>query len=371
MLSGIYSGMLSSGTRPVLATCPTANCTWPITPSVAVCGACAESTFGSVGCNSIGRSCNYTLPSGQSTQLFNFVEHSIATGGGAGFQVIPSYLGSIFDREQSNRAYIMNLELFGLPFGFSIRNPQYAPLPRGLNLTNTECALWMCVQAYNTTISSNIQHDEIVDVFDTANSTEWRLNLKQMAEFQLPTVPSSLDPANQTNFTVAYQAGRTLDHFFFENMKGNVSIGPVAYKTSSDLIYGAWNGSTNASAWIANLATSMTNVMRSADSVSRDQYNGSQYELTVTVRWEWLVFPAALVAASLVYLLVIMSQTAASPVHSWKGSPLTMLLFELDRDISQEAHGQVEKQGGLLKTIGGTKVRMVREDGGIRKLHAC
>jgi hypothetical protein len=48
-----------------------------------------------------------------------------------------------------------------------------------------------------------------------------------------------------------------------------------------------------------------------------------------------------------------------------------MLLFELDRDISQEAHGQVEKQGGLLKTIGGTKVRMLREDGGIRKLHAC
>jgi hypothetical protein len=38
---------------------------------------------------------------------------------------------------------------------------------------------------------------------------------------------------------------------------------------------------------------------------------------------------------------------------------------------SQEAHGQVEKQGGLLKTIGGTKVRMLREDGGIRKLHAC
>jgi hypothetical protein len=154
-------------------------------------------------------------------------------------------------------------------------------------------------------------------------------------------------------------------------MKGNVSIGPTAYKPSSDLVYGAWNGSTNASAWISNLATSMTNVMRSTDTVSRDQYNGSQYELTVTVRWEWLTFPAALVVASLVYLLIIMFQTAASPVYSWKGSPLTMFLFELDRDISQEAHGQVEIQGGLMKTIGDTKVRMLREDGGIRELHAC
>lgn len=294
--------MLSSGVRPLQATCPTANCTWPVTPSVGVCGACTESTFGPMGCNATSMYCNYSLPSGQSTQLFNFVEDSIAVGGGAGFQVVPSKMGSIFNREMGDRAYIMNLEIFGLPFGFNIPNSPYAPKPRGLNLTNTECALWMCVQAYNTTVTSNIQHDEIVDVFDSVNSTEYFLNLRQTADFQLSTVPGYLDPTNQTNFTVAFQAGRTLDNYFFNNMKGNVSIGPVVYNPSSDLIYGAWNGSTNASAWIANVATSMTNTMRSVDSVSREQYHGSQYELTVTVRWEWLVLPATLVAASLVYL---------------------------------------------------------------------
>jgi len=157
-------------------------------------------------------------------------------------------------------------------------------------------------------------------------------------------------------------------------MKGNVSIGPASNTHSSDLIYRVWYVGTNASAWdpwIVNVAASMTNVIRSSDFTSRDQYNGSQHELTVSVRWEWLTFPAALVTASLMYLLVIIFQTAASPVYSWKESPLTMLLFELHRNISHEAHGQVEEQGGLLKTIGGTKIRMSREDGGIRKLHAC
>jgi hypothetical protein len=48
-----------------------------------------------------------------------------------------------------------------------------------------------------------------------------------------------------------------------------------------------------------------------------------------------------------------------------------MLLFELDRDTSNEACGQVEKQGGSLETIGGTRVWMLREDGGIRKLLFC
>ena len=163
---------------------------------MAVCGACAESAFESVGCNSTSRTCNYTLPSGQSTQLSNFLEETVAYGGGAGFQVIPSLTGSIFSREQDDRAYIMNLELFGLPFDFSISNPEYAPLPRGLNLTNTECALWMCVQAYNTTISSNVQHDEIVEVFDKVNSTEYRFNYQQTTQSQLPAVPSYIDPAN-------------------------------------------------------------------------------------------------------------------------------------------------------------------------------
>jgi hypothetical protein len=372
MLSGIYSGMLSNGVRSVQANCPTANCTWPVTPSVAVCGACAESTYEPVGCDSTSMLCNYTLPSGHTTQLFNFVGQKIGIDGGeVGFQVIPSNFGSIFNREQGNRAYIMNLELFGLPLNYSIPVDQNTPPPRSLNLTNTECALWMCVQAYNTTMSNNIQHEEIVDVFDTVNGTVYRFNMQRTAKFQLPTVPRSQDSADESNFTIAFQAGKALEYLFVNTMQGNASLKPTL---SSDLINRAWYVSTNASVWnpwIANLATSMTNVMRSTNSMSRDQYNGSQYELTVTVRWEWLVFPAALVAASLVYLLVIMFQTAASPVYSWKGSPLTMLLFELDQDISQEAHGQVEKQGGLLKTIGGTKVRMTREDGGIRKLHAC
>ena len=66
-----------------------------------------------------------------------------------------------------------------------------------------------------------------------------------------------------------------------------------------------------------------------------------------------------------------MFQTAASPVHSWKGSPLTLLLFELDPKITEAAHGHVERQGGVLASVGNMKVRMERADGGVRRLRAC
>jgi hypothetical protein len=65
--------------------------------------------------------CNYSLPSGNAVQLFDFVGKTMNPGfKGAGFQVVPSYIGSKFKREQDNRAYIANFELFGVPFGFSL-----------------------------------------------------------------------------------------------------------------------------------------------------------------------------------------------------------------------------------------------------------
>lgn len=57
----------------------------------------------------------------------------------------------------------------------------------------------------------------------------------------------------------------------------------------------------------------------------------------------WLIHPAALVLARLLYLLVVMFQTAASSVHNWKGSPWTLLLFELDPRIVESARSCREK----------------------------
>jgi hypothetical protein len=188
--------------------------------------------------------------------------------------------------------------------------------------------------------------------------------------FQLSTVPTELGSDRSTNFTVSRDASRALESCFQRVLHGNVTVAGSFYCFSSDLVFGAWNGSSNASAWINNLAASMTKSLQVRHPITREQFNGQHYGLAVVVRWNWLILPAALIVASLVYLLVVMFQAAASPVHSWKVSPLTLLLFELDPSIREAVHGQVDKWGGLSKSISGTKIHMTTASGGIRKLHS-
>lgn len=381
--------MLGTGVLPIQVSCPTANCTWPVTPSIGVCGGCVQADFVPMGCNascltdsidckySKGKYCEYRLQSGNTAHLYDFVAETMMPGfHGTGFYVNSSGNGTKFNRYRDDRAYLANFELFGLPFGYALEdnlNIMSVPTrkPESLDLKATECALWMCLHARNTSVSSNVQYDEIVDTFDSVNATEWFYNPQETEYFQMPAVSADLDRDMATNFTVAYQAAGTLRNYLLNHLQGNVTMSSGTYQSSSDLIYGVWNGSTNASTWIDKVATSMTNMMRATNSTSRDQYNGYSYGLAITVRWGWLALPVALVVASLAYLFVVMFQTAGSSVHSWKGSPLTLLMFQLDPAITEAAYGHVDNQGGLLKSIGDTKVRMERHTGDVRKLHAC
>jgi hypothetical protein len=97
---------------------------------------------------------------------------------------------------------------------------------------------------------------------------------------------------------------------------------------TSDLIRGIRRASQDSDAWINSLATSMSNVVRSSNMTSRDQYNGTSYKLAVVVRWQWLAFPTALVLCSIGFLITIMVTTSCQEgAEVWKDSPLAILLL--------------------------------------------
>src|SRR5438045_3592183 len=79
--ASICNGMLSDTIAPITANCPTGNCTWPVTPSLAICGQCSPSTY-EIYCES--GSCNYTMPSGSVITLMG-PDSSM----GSGFAVQP------------------------------------------------------------------------------------------------------------------------------------------------------------------------------------------------------------------------------------------------------------------------------------------
>jgi hypothetical protein len=107
----------------------------------------------------------------------------------------------------------------------------------------------------------------------------------------------------------------------------------------------------------------MTNVVRQANQTNRPESDGVGYELGVSVRWPWIALPAALVFASLALLAVVMIRTAMSTVAPWKGSPLTLLLFDISPETKAATYGQARKYRGFQRAVGNRTVRLREEPG--------
>lgn len=362
MIGALYSGVLADNVPPIEAKCSTGNCTWPESPSIAICGDCAKSAFEKLDCND-DSTCDYSLSSGSVATLYDFENQSDKAG--AGFQVIPGR-GATFNSSLNDRLYVMNVDLFGAPYwSFAESNPQ---------LSNTECALWMCIQSYKINVTSTIQHQELMHQYDDIDTSYHNLNVSGLAFnggtfYDFPKLPPRFGADAESRFSVDLWAYLALQQYLHGAMQGSVRW-QASQHFSNDLIRGIWKGTTDPHTWINNIATSMTNVVRSTNTSSRAQYDGVASSLTIKIRWEWLALPAALVLLSIMFLFIVMFRTACSPVHSWKGSPLTLLLFDIDRDIKEQANGKVDRHNGVKRAIGKTRVRLVGDGGVVRRFQA-
>jgi len=352
MKAAIYNGMLSENTAPISAPCPTGNCTWPLTPSMAVCGECSNSTY-STFCNLT--TCTYTMPSGTVMLFPNWTEASL----GLGFQVSAS-TGAKYNSSKNDRIYIANFDVFGAPYGsFAVGNPLRDPVSQ-------ECALWMCIQTFVVQMSSAQQAQTVLSTFSTVDST-MPGGFSGADNFTYPDLPSNMNPTPHTSYTVNIFASIALQEFLSSMFNGTVLLNLESQSPSSDAIEALWNGTSNLNAWMQNLAVSMTNVVRSSDQASHAVYNGTAFQLGVTVRWVWISLPAAMVVASLLFLAIVITKTARSPVAVWKGSPLVYLFFDVDHEIkdSVDTHAVFHKYGRLEKTVGKRRATLKQKfDGG-------
>lgn len=362
MIAALYNGVLAEAVEPSRPSCPSGNCTWPITPSMAVCGKCVDSTWVLQNCTDFD--CIWTSPAGSVTTLYNFQSYGNGSNDGPGFQVVPSR-GATFNTSLQDRLYVMNIDILGAPYwSFADSNPPFS---------GYECALWLCVNAYEVKINSTMQNVSVVASHARLNAS-W-LNMKTSVLpfdggtwYQYPSLGVELNAHNIT-FTVRLWAYMALQQYMYATMNGTV-YWSTSQHFSNDLIRGIWNGTEDIDSWISNLATSMSNVVRSTNSSSRAEYSGTALALTVKVQWAWLTLPALLVFLSIGCLSATIIRTKQSTVNAWKGSPLTLLLCTLDADIKKDGNWQLRKRNGLENALGHRKVRLSEDsDTGILRLH--
>ncbi|KAF2148019.1 hypothetical protein K461DRAFT_298124 [Myriangium duriaei CBS 260.36] len=358
-----YSGTVADDHLPPHAQCSVGECTWPPTPSLAICGACERSNFAIDTCSE--NSCNYTLASGLMVLLGTNAayENSLIPG----FQAVSSPDGHIFNHTFFNRLFIAHFELFGVPYHPSVTFNASSAI-------NTECALWFCMNVYNASVESNEYHEAILSSFHDLDPplTDDRIR----SEFHFSSLPSSLDADNQTHFTVQGDSFSDMLDFIGNFFEGTASLwkgdkGAWVRGYDSALVLGMWKGSEDPEGWITGLAGSLSNTVRSMNPISRSQYQGTSYELSIVIRWTWLVFPIALILSTFVLLVLVILRTASSQVASWKGDPLALLLFEVDERTKHVAGYGIGNAQGILKSIGNKTVTMTQGNGGLIKFKAC
>ena len=354
-----YNGILSPNIQPLPISCPTGNCTWPTTASLAICGGCSNSTY-QLSCNTAADAnikaqegvaspvCSVTMPSGMVANLSREEQ-------GSAFQVMQSK-GAAYSLSNSSMLYITNFDLVGAP------GNSYETAWSPSNTVAAECAMWSCVQAYDISVTTT-QQTQFSQNFSKVVKPGVHADL--FSNYTFLDLPAEMNPGHNSQFNVTLINASLLRNFLASLFSGNASGAPDFPNASSDIIQAIWNATAaDLDGWMKNVALSMTNALREFNPAPDDMYNGTGYQLGVQVRWEWIILPAVLVLSSLLILIVTIVKTARSPVQAWKGSPLALLFTDVDQDIRKRAEGRMDAYQGLDDSVGNVKVMMKKDENG-------
>lgn len=276
------------------------------------------------------------MPSGS---VFSLVSNFSATGNyGIAFQSMLSH-GQHWNTSVLDHAYIANFDMMGSPSG-----SMAASAPSIDAMKAVECALWMCVNAYQTTVSLGKQTQTVVSTFHDA------INPALSAENYTLIYPDRMvqndtaGSSSHTNYTVAGFAQIGLSQLFSPSLiDGTVLFNLVSVYPSSTAMNAIWSGWQDPQSWIQAIATSMSNAVRMNEPSAREEFNGTAYVQSITVQWWWLSLPVASVAGSILLLLAVMFKTARTSVPPWRSNTNALLIMDMDDDVRKLAEAEVTR----------------------------
>lgn len=359
-LAAIYNGLLSNTVPDLQIPCATGNCTWPIVPTVAMCGACVD--FKDLIIKTCDRKyCTWQIPGGlnisrpvvapdaddpdlpnpEFTPIFKaaFADGNILTnesvtgspppGDGLSFQ----FIGQSF-----NTFMAPNWGAFA---------PGAATLFNMSSIVAKECGIWYCVQARSVNASRGVVTDTVVQHWNAPDA-----NSSDPTQFAFPPESFNARPQFVYRGGNPYDLESSLKYSLTGeiNIDGRLDIGynmtalyvdevPRVPSFGVDILHAAWSYADDLDGWWANLAKSLTNTIRTKgyvnDTEDTDLYAGVAWKAVIffQVRWEWLVLPALLVASSALFLFVTLLVTSRGGTgRSWKNRLLPVLFAGMDEN---------------------------------------
>ncbi|KAK0657157.1 hypothetical protein B0T16DRAFT_53546 [Cercophora newfieldiana] len=349
--SAVYSGIISTEPPMVAASCRTANCSWPVIPTLAACGGCTTIPVNTL-CNQTSRTCTHSTPATSVDAPMDAPGYSI-------FKVAPSN-GTVYPVVSTSRAYFSVFELLS-----ASRPDGEASLIEG-----NECALWFCIQSYSISVNGGIQNESLVGNWSTTTVRRSDSGSRG-AEYAFVNIPGNqLNVENGSNYIVTHGAMTALRSFMFGITTGTVYADVSKIDYSSDWVEAMWNASNHLQDWIETFATSMTNEIRKhgtlLSSSQGARYDGHATQLTpiIKVQWRWLIYPCVMILLSVLYLFHTIFASARGGVSVWKSGALPMLFCRVDENILDRMGNGMNEPNGLDEKIGHLPVAMYRGENG-------
>ncbi|KAI1129247.1 hypothetical protein F5Y10DRAFT_276934 [Nemania abortiva] len=325
--AAIYDGIIATTVSDVPVSCDTANCTWPVFPSLAVCGICTESAF-NTSCDS-NKECNYSMPLGTpiSSAKNTPFEHY--------FAVAPSNGSSTF-ADTSSRAIISMFDIIT-----SAKTPQD-------NIVQAhQCGLWFCIRSYNMTIMNGVANRSVTAEWSKSDFVS--KGSANSDEYVFRDIPSQMNAKEHARYSVPSDSLETLRAFMDKLTLGNASHVAGAVSYDSDWVQAIEAAAGDLSSWISRLALSLTNEIRLTGTVrpnGNSEYGGTAYIMAphLKVNWYW--------------------RTAHDQVCAWKTDSLPMLFCHVSKTIHAQVGDGMDVPKGLNHRVGRTEIELIRGDNG-------
>ncbi|KAL2012473.1 hypothetical protein VTN00DRAFT_5191 [Thermoascus crustaceus] len=360
MMAALYRGMFDSNVTDITAPCKTGNCTWPILPSLAVCGECTNRTD-EIQFVDVGYGVQSRLPDGFTAEFSGVGMHLTVLRSEPIVDKDSNYTGYIYRSTTrangtTNRLPIAHFEVMGVPpISYSDEKELLA------SVLAWECGLWFCVQAYNVSTEGGVQHRETIDTWTetTAPDSGPRINFT--------SIPPHFNVQPGVVFSVYNRTLQTMQGVTSELLNGSVMSMPDY--TDNDQFQSMYNHVTHLDSWVKGVARSLSQTLQlsyPASNASDEHYAGVifQDEFYIHVHWPWITFPCAIIVATLLYLVVVVWQTRRSYVGTWKDSILAILVAKIDDEMKPAAAENIDRQDeSLVKALGAYKVNLLNERG--------
>ncbi|KAI0549875.1 hypothetical protein F4679DRAFT_544965 [Xylaria curta] len=371
MAVAINTGMINPPQHisSLIATdCKSGNCTFGELASVGLCRSCEDIT---------SQLKNITGANGFSFRNFTIPGDDDDTPG-FGFKDLIVSDTQLFNTQASTSKFF-SIRIAMAPGSFT--HPD-SPL------SAFQCSITPCVRKYRSSISENVLSE--VDLSSTPIGQNWKIDWNiedgdewhpspNIPQYRLATsstlqngseagcVPSDkegpgLIEVARANIDAAPQSGESNETTWYpEDCVWSLSLGAAAsipfalhaelnslyiyYTGRGDLPVGRsiaaqnmWRNGTMDLAhiddYMQKLVDVMTATMRNNGLQGRNEYARGQMHVNdtcITVRWEWLAYPATLVALTIIFLaLLILQGPSGLTSQAWKSSILAPLFISLD-----------------------------------------